>query len=70
MYEPIAADLAVRNTRSLALSARPDAPVVPDLPRARRNHGRTVAPLRAGAARSLRLVAAWVEPKRGTQPVC
>ena len=71
MYEPIAADLAVRLTRYHAQSALPDAPVVPDVPpRVRRDHGRVAVRVRAAAAGRLRVLAAWVEPKRGTQAVC
>lgn len=71
MYEPIAADLVVRLTRYHAQSALPDAPVIPDdPPRVRRNRGRVAAPLRAAAARRLRQLAGWVEPKRRAQPVC
>ncbi len=71
MYEPIAADLAVRLTRYHAQSALPDAPVIPDLPpRVHRNRGRVVVRVRAAAAGRLRGLAAWVEPQRGTQAVC
>ncbi len=71
MYEPIAAELVVRGTRNLAQSALPDAPVIPDdPPRVRRSRGRVTVPLRAAAARRLRQLAGWVEPKRRTQPVC
>lgn len=56
----IAADLAVRSTRSLADSARPDAPVVAPAPP--RDHlGRRT---RAGLAAGLHRVAAAIEPPR------
>jgi hypothetical protein len=55
----IASDLAVRATRDLAGSARPDAPVVPD-----REHVRRPARVRAGLAAGLRRVAAALEPRR------
>ena len=58
MNDLLSADLATRLTTAQVLSARPDAPVVPD-------HGR---PARARALRSLlatelRTVARWVEPR-------
>ncbi|MDH2413022.1 hypothetical protein [Nocardioides sp. CER19] len=56
-YEPIAAYLAVRLTQQQVLSARPDAPVVPDKPRPRR-----VRALRTTLAADLHRVAAWLEP--------
>ncbi len=71
MYEPIAADLAVRLTRHHAQSALPNAPVIPDVPpRVRRDRGRVVVGVRAAAAGGLRGLAAWVEPQRGTQAMC
>jgi hypothetical protein len=57
MYEPIAADLAVRLARANAGSARPDAPVVVDRVRTPRADG-----LRTRLATQLRTVARWVEP--------
>ena len=52
--------LALPATRAYVLSARPDAPVVPDRePR--------LADLRDGAARALRRVAGWVEPRPATR---
>jgi hypothetical protein len=56
-YEPIAAQLAVRLTREQVLSARPDAPVVPDRPRPER-----LRRVRATLAADLRRAAAWLEP--------
>jgi hypothetical protein len=63
MFDPIAADLAVRAARATAGSARPDAPVLPDPePRTPR-----VAGTRLRVAASLRGLARWVEPTpRGT----
>ena len=59
MFDPIAADLAVRAARATAGSARPHAPVVPE-PEPRR-------PLAAGPrallAARLHTVARWVEPR-------
>ena len=57
-YEPIAAFLVVGASRGLALSARPDAPVVLD-PEPRPSRVRAV---RAGLAGELRAVARWVAP--------
>ncbi|MGH3348782.1 MAG: hypothetical protein ACRDO4_17525 [Nocardioides sp.] len=71
MYEPIAADLAVRLARYHAQSALPDAPVIPDdPPRVRRQRGRVTVPFRTAAAGRLRQLAGWVEPKRRAEPVC
>jgi hypothetical protein len=71
MYEPIAADLAVRLARLHAQSALPDAPVVPDTPsRVHRDRGGVNVRLRAAAAGRLRVLAAWVAPRRGTQAMC
>lgn len=64
----IAADLAVRSTRTLAGSALPDAPVVePPAPRDRL--GRRT---RAGLAARLHRVAAVIEPPRRdhVSPAC
>jgi len=55
----IAADLAVRSTRRLAGSARPDAPVV--LPRDRVSRGTRA---RARLASRLHRIAAALEPRR------
>jgi hypothetical protein len=66
VFDPIAADLAVRAARASAGSARPHAPVVPDAePRAPR-----AARTRRHLAADLRAVARWVEPRRhpGCQP--
>lgn len=57
MYEPIAADLAVRLTKQHVESARPDAPVVAERVRPRR-----LRSARAAMAADLRRVAAWLEP--------
>jgi hypothetical protein len=55
----IASDLAVRSTRQLAGSARPDAPVVPDRVQIRRG-----VRARARLASSLHRIAAALEPRR------
>jgi hypothetical protein len=61
MYDlPIAADLAVRATRSVAWSARPDAPVVaPSEPRER-----FATRARARIAAGLHRLATALEPRR------
>jgi hypothetical protein len=59
MFDPIAADLAVRAARATAGSARPDAPVVPD-PEPR---GPRLAGTRVRSAAALHAVARWVEPR-------
>jgi hypothetical protein len=56
MLDPITGQLAVRRTRDLALSARPDAPVRPEPEPA------AVHPLRHRAARRLRRLADHLEP--------
>ncbi|MGY2872960.1 hypothetical protein ACVW00_000150 [Marmoricola sp. URHA0025 HA25] len=69
----IASDLAVRSTRRLAGSARPDAPVVPPSERIGR-----AARARARLATRLHRIAAALEPRRepvasrriGTSPAC
>ena len=58
-YEPTAANLALELTRRHVGSARPDAPVVVDDPRAAR-----VATARLRVAAGLRVAARWVEPTR------
>jgi hypothetical protein len=55
----IASDLAVRSTRQLAGSARPDAPVVPY----REHVGRSTR-ARAAVAARLHRIAAALEPRR------
>ena len=67
---PIASDIAVRNTTSIAGSAQPNAPVVPDLslpePRLR---AALTAFLRASARRRARL-ADRIDPRtRAVEPV-
>jgi hypothetical protein len=57
VYEPIAADLAVRLTKQHVESARPDAPVVPDRVRPQR-----LRALRTTMAADLHRVASWLEP--------
>jgi hypothetical protein len=54
-----ATDLAVRSTRHLALSARPDAPVVPSRQSTRRG-----TRARALVAAQLHRIAAALEPRR------
>ncbi|CAI9401868.1 hypothetical protein [Nocardioides sp. T2.26MG-1] len=59
MNDFMSADLATRLTTAHVLSARPDAPVVPEAaPRPART-----ATLRAALATELRTVARWVEPR-------
>jgi hypothetical protein len=58
MNDLLSADLATRLTTAQVLSARPDAPVVPDHARP----ARTTA-LRSRLATELRAVARWVEPR-------
>jgi hypothetical protein len=66
----IGSNTAVENTRTLAQSALPDAPVVPDVPRRVRRsfevRARAGAVLRAAARRELRLAdridPAWPQP--------
>lgn len=55
--DPTTYSLATRLTSAHVLSARPDAPVVPDAPRRRRFEG-----TRDLLAHGLRSVARWVEP--------
>ena len=55
----VATDLAVRSTRHSALSARPDAPVVPA-----RHHVRRSTRARALVAAQLHRIAAALEPRR------
>lgn len=59
MNDFMSADLATRLTAAHVLSARPDAPVVPE---AAPRPARTAA-LRAVLATELRTVARWVEPR-------
>lgn len=64
MFDPLAADLAVRAARATAGSARPDAPVVPDRPRrAPRLRG-----TRTRSAAALHALARWVEPQPARAP--
>jgi hypothetical protein len=66
MFEPVAADLAVRAARATAASARPDAPVVPDPePRAARFAG-----ARVRSAAALHAMARWVEPHPRPAKAC
>ena len=67
--EPIAAFHAVTQSRHLALSARPDAPVVPE-PAPRRSGPSRVRAVRAGLAAELRTVARWVEPAPRPAEAC
>lgn len=54
--EPIAGQVAVRAARGQALSALPDAPVIPDeVPRTPRWRGLAIAFLRSSAQRRTRL---------------
>jgi hypothetical protein len=59
----IASDLAVRSTRRLAGSARPDAPVVPY-----REEVSRIAGARARVASRLHRIAAALEPRRTPAP--
>lgn len=66
MFDPIAADLAVRAARATAGSARPHAPVVPGPePRAAR-----LAGPRLRSAAALHALARWVEPRQRPAKVC
>ena len=58
-HEPVFAHLAVELARRTTGSARPDAPVVPDVEPRRA----PVAGARFRVAGSLRAVARWVEPR-------
>ena len=60
LHDPALPVLALPAHRSHVLSARPDAPVVPH-----REPG--LRSLREGAARTLRRVAGWVEPRPATR---
>jgi hypothetical protein len=66
MFDPLAADLAVRAARATAGSARPDAPVVPD-PEPR---GPRFAGVRLRSAAALHTVARWLEPRPRPAKVC
>lgn len=66
MFDPIAADLAVRAARATAGSARPHAPVVPDPePRAPR-----LGSARLRSAAALHALARWVEPRPRPAKAC
>jgi len=56
-FDPTTYQLATRLTSAHVLSARPDAPVVPDVPHRRRLDG-----TRDLLAHGLHTVARWVEP--------
>ena len=56
-FDPTTYQLATRLTSAHVLSARPDAPVVPDTPRRRRFDG-----TRDRVAHRLHSLARWVEP--------
>jgi hypothetical protein len=62
--------LGVRAAQRETNSARPDAPLVPDKQRRSSRPprpARTTSARRAAAA-SLRSIAAWIEPRRDTEP--
>lgn len=69
MSDPIALEIAVRAARSLAQSATPDAPIMPDPARRSNPHSgrtRTAARLRLVAARASR----WADRLDPTPTTC
>lgn len=64
-FDPLGAQLAVRATRAATLSARPDAPVIPDATRASR-----LTTTRARSAAALQTLARWVEPRPRPTKAC
>lgn len=65
--DPMGFILATRVAHQDTHSARPDAPVVAAKPRRPSRAPRTTSVRRATAA-SLRNLAAWIEPHRGSEP--